>query len=100
MQKKFKYLILPLIVNYVTRSQALPYSAEDDIFRTKPRARFTLSCIRYFMQGKDVIINNNNNNKIISLRSQARTRPRMMFFIFACSGRSATARTKNWKQLN
>ena len=28
------------IVNYVTQSQALPYSA--------------LSCIRYFMQGKDI----------------------------------------------
>ena len=57
-------------IHYVTRIQALPYSAEDDVFHTsrsgargageyekhrpRPSTRFALSCIQYFMQGKDV----------------------------------------------
>ena len=32
-----------VIIYYVTRSQALPHSAEVDVFRTS-------NCIRYFMQ--------------------------------------------------
>ena len=59
-----------IIVHNVRRSQALSYSTEDDVFRTsrsrvrgtgecekhhpRPSTCLALSCVRYFIQGKDV----------------------------------------------